>query len=192
MLIENIEIRPVAAAELSNLLAFFEGAAFADNPRWASCFCQFLHVDHRHVDWRRRTAEENRTAACARVMAGTMRGYLAFREGEPIGWCNAAPRTMLDAFLDLPDENAGTIGQITCFVIAKAHRRTGVATALLAAACRGLAQHGMAIAEAMPIPSATTDAEQHFGPLSMYLKAGFAVHRHDDDGKVWVRRSLRP
>lgn len=185
-----VEIRPLSPALLPDFLAYFEGDAFADNPKWGSCFCQFLYVDHRTVNWTERTAVENRSAACDRIRSGKMQGYLAYRDGKPVGWCNAAPRTMMAGFDDAPDPDAARIGQITCFVVAAPHRRSGVATALLQAACDGLKAQGFAIAEAMPLAEAdTTDAKAHYGPLSMFLAAGFSVHRTEDDN-VFVRRSL--
>jgi hypothetical protein len=45
-------------------------------------------------------------------------------------------------------------------------------------------------AEANPRTEATSSAENHFGPLRLYLSAGFTVHRTDDDGSVYVRRAL--
>ena len=42
----------------------------------------------------------------------------------------------------------------------------------------------------IPRPNATNTAENHYGPLGIYLAAGFAVQRTDDDGSVWVRRAL--
>ncbi len=185
-----IEIRELTPELLPDFLAYFEGDAFADNPRWASCFCQFLYVDHSKVSWPARTAEENRSAACERICSGRMQGLLAYRNGKPVGWCNAAPRTVMDAFADEPDPDAERLGQITCFVVASAHRRSGVATALLDAACAMLKRRGMAIAEAMPLAKPDSDARAHYGPLRMYLAAGFAVHRTGDDGRVFVRRSL--
>lgn len=65
-----------------------------------------------------------------------------------------------------------------------------VATALLHAACAGLKTQGLVIAEASPISAAPSDAQNRYGPLSMYLAAGFQVHRKDDDGNVYVRRPL--
>ena len=74
--------------------------------------------------------------------------------------------------------------------MAKQHRGTGVATALLHAALEGLRSQGLAIAEATANPNAATDAENHYGPLPMYLKAGFTVHTTDEDGYVTVRLDL--
>lgn len=187
---ESIEIRTLTAELLPDFLDYFEGSAFADNPRWSSCYCQFLYVDHAKVNWAERTAQENRSAACQRICTASMQGYLAYRDGKVVGWCNAAPRAMMDAFADEPDPDASQIGQITCFVVAREHRRTGVAKALLAAACAGLAAQGLSIAEAMPKPEVLDDAENHYGPLSLYIAAGFEVHRQGEHGSVYVRKHL--
>jgi len=185
-----LEIVPLSAERLPEFLAFFDGPAFADNPKWRSCYCQFLHVDHAVVDWQSRSADTNRAAACSRIGAGRMQGYLAYRDGRPVGWCNAAPRSLMEAFAGEPDADAAAIGQIGCFVVAPSERRSGIAAALLDAACAGLKTQGLAIAAATPRRQAVTDAENHHGPLALYLAAGFAIHRSDDDGTVHVRRSL--
>lgn len=185
-----IEIRKLGPETLQDFLQFFDGEAFADNPKWGFCFCQFLYVDHAKVNWATRTVAENRAAACDRIRAGRMEGFLAYRDGTPVGWCNAAPRTMMDSFADEPDPDASRIGEIACFVVAKPHRRSGVAKALLHAACAGLKARGLEIAEAIPLANAASDAQNHFGPLSMYLAAGFRIHRTDEAGRVHVRRQL--
>jgi len=187
----SIEIRPLSPDLLSDFLLFFDGDAFADNPKWASCYCQFLYVDHSRVDWKTRTLEQNRAAACERVCTSRMQGYLAYRGGVPVGWCNAAPRITMDAFASDPDPDAGRIGQIGCFVVAKAHRRTGIATALLHAACEGLSAQGLEIVEATPVEAPSNDAQAHLGTVSMYTAAGFRVHRTREDGVIQMRRNLR-
>jgi GNAT superfamily N-acetyltransferase len=186
----NIAIKSLAPDLQADFVAFFEGDAFADNPKWSSCYCQFLYVDHNRIDWAKRTAAENKAQACERIDASRMQGYLAYRDGRVVGWCNAAPRDMMDSFSDEPDPDSARIGEITCFVVAKAHRRTGVAKALLEAACEGLRAQGLEIAEAMPKEEASTDAEHHYGPRSLYEAAGFGVHRRTDDGLVIMRRRL--
>lgn len=186
-----LTIRRLGPELQGDFLQYFEGPAFADNPRWRSCYCQFLHVDHNKVQWKTRTADENRAAACTRIACSRMQGLLAYRDGEVVGWCNAAPRALLEAFADEPDPDAAELGQITCFVVALPHRRTGVARALLDAACEMLRDQGLRIAEASPLRDARSEAEHHHGPLSLYLSAGFVVHREDDDGRVLVRRALR-
>lgn len=186
----TVEIRPLGPDTRDDFLRFMEGEAFADNPKWSSCYCQCLYVNHEVEDWKSRTAEQNRSQACERIAAGRMQGYLAYRDGKVVGWCNAAPRGMLDAFANEPDHDAARLGEVTCFVVAKAHRRTGVARALLAAACSGLKAQGLEIAEAMPKAAEGTDAEQHFGPKRLFEEAGFVTFRHRDDGLVLMRRPL--
>ncbi len=187
---DTIEIRRLSPERLSAFLAFMEGDAFADNPKWRSCYCQFPLVDHTKVDWARRSADENRAAACERIGARTMQGLIAYRSGRPVGWCHAAPLRLMDAFADEPDAEADRIGQIACFVVAKPHRRSGVAREMLAAACAMFERAGLAIAQATPRADADSDAQAHFGPLALYLSAGFSMHRTDSDGTLWVRRRL--
>lgn len=185
-----LQIRPLTQELLPDFLRYFEGEAFADNPKWKSCYCQFLYVDHAKVTWSERTAEQNRAQACERICSARMQGYLAYVGQDVVGWCNAAPREMLDAFADEPDPDAATLGQITCFVVARQHRRTGVATELLAAACAGLKAQGMRVAEAMPKPEVLGDAENHYGPLRLFTAAGFQFHRQGEHGCVYVRKQL--
>jgi ribosomal protein S18 acetylase RimI-like enzyme len=187
---QAVEIRALTPDLLTDFLRYFEGTAFADNPKWRSCYCQFLYVDHSKVKWMARTAEENRRAACDRIGTSRMQGYLAYRGGEVVGWCNAAPRSMMDAFADEPDPDADRLGQITCFVVAPGHRRTGVARALLEAACAGLKAQGLSVAEAAPKPDVIGDAENHYGPLSLFTSAGFKFHRNGEHGSVYVRKVL--
>ena len=185
-----VEIHPLTPERQDDFLTFFEGDAFTDNPKWKSCFCQFLYVDHNIVNWQARTYAQNRSAACERICSSRMQGLLAYVENKPVGWCNAAPRTMLDAFNDEPDIAQAVLGQITCFVVAKAYRRSGIATVLLHAACDALKAQGLTIAEASPLADESDEAKNHFGPLRMYLAAGFVVHKSRGDGIVLVRKQL--
>lgn len=186
----SIEVKPLSPALLPDFLAFFDGKAFSDNPKWSSCYCQCFLEDHSVVKWSERTAEQNRGLACERIRQGLMQGYLAFSDGVPVGWCNAAPRRLLHALEDEPAPDADQMGVIICFLVEPSHRGQGVARELLEAACDGLRAQGLRIAEANPRKATQSAAENHFGPLGLYLSAGFAVHREDDDGSVYVRRPL--
>lgn len=187
---DPLTIRRLAPELRDDFLAFFEGPAFADNPKWKSCFCQFLHVDHAKVAWSARTADENRASACDRIACRRMQGLLAYRDGKAVGWCNAAPRVLLDAYADEPIADADEVGQIACFVVAREHRRSGVARRLLEEACAMLRDQGLRIAEANPSRDAATDGENHYGPLALYLSCGFSIVREQDDGLIVVRRPL--
>jgi len=187
-----VNIRPLSADTLPDFLGFFDVDAFADNPKWAFCYCQFLYVNHNAVQWKSRTLAENRALACDRVSADRMRGYLAWVDGQVVAWCNAAPRTRMISFDDEPDPDADVIGMIGCFVVARPHRRRGLARALLRSACQGFAAQGLTYVQALARRNAASEAEDHFGPLAMYLSEGFAIYREDDDGTVVLRKALRP
>ncbi len=186
----DIDVRALSPATLEDFLAFMEGRAFADNPQWSFCYCQCFYEDHEKVVWRERTAAQNRARACERTASGQMQGLLAYLDGEPVGWCGAAPRHLFHALDDEPTPDAEQVGAIMCFVVAPGHRGQGVARRLLSAACDALRAQGSTIAEANPRPDAATPADNHFGPLGLYLSEGFSIHRTDSDGSVYVRKAL--
>ena len=181
------DIRELTPGLLQEYLHFFDHDAFADNPRWASCYCYFPHAPHSLGNWDVNATEQNRAAVSARIRAGQMRGYLAYVNGHVMGWCNAAPRTEFTILDDEPQ--AAKIGSIVCFVIAKPFRGRRIATRLLQAACNGFRHQGLEIAEAYPRAQAESQASNHPGPLAMYLAAGFERVR-ESDGSVIVRKAL--
>ena len=190
MIMAIVQVRALTPDLLSDFLKFFDSTAFSDNPKWSSCYCQCFYEDHRVVKWSERTASENRARACERINDGLMQGYLAYLDGAPVGWCNAAPRKLLHALDDEPIPDAEQVGTIICFLVEPSHRGRGVARQLLEAACDGLRLQGLSIAEANPRTKSESAAANHFGPLSLYLSAGFSVYREDIDGSVHVRRTL--
>jgi GNAT superfamily N-acetyltransferase len=189
---EGLLIREIDPTLKDDVLGFFAHDAFADNPEWASCYCMFYHVGGAPSEWEQRTGVENRAAMAARIDAGRMPGLLAYLGGKAAGWCNAAAQPMLGGFSRL-EEMAGPadrqVGSIVCFVIAAPHRRHGLARKLLDAACDSFRRQGLIIAEAYPRKESASAAQAYHGPLSLYLGAGFVVHRDAGDFVV-VRKSL--
>jgi GNAT superfamily N-acetyltransferase len=188
----EIDIHALTPERIGDFLKFFDGEAFADNPAWRHCYCNFLYHPHAARPWKSTTAEENRTATSQRICARGLNGYLAFEGKNPIGWCQAGPRSAIAALADAPDPGAqaATAGSIVCFVIAKRMRRQGIARRFLAVACDGFRDQGLQIAEAYPRPDSKTDGENHYGPLSLYLAAGFTPVANDPDGAIVVRKTL--
>lgn len=186
-----IEIKTLSPALVRDYLSFFDHVAFADNPKWQYCYCNFLHFDHSQGRFSETKPEANRAAVEKRICAGGMHGYLAFDGVKAIGWCQAAARVTIAALGDEPDPEgvAAQTGSIVCFVIAKAHRRQGLAGRLLEAACEGFRAQGLQFAEAYPRAGISDDGQNHYGPLTMYLKAGFAPLR-ESDGTTVVRKRL--
>jgi ribosomal protein S18 acetylase RimI-like enzyme len=188
-----IDIHPLSSARRDDYLRFFEQRAFTDNPRWAGCYCYYPLHDPKTMDWERRSAAENRAAICDGMDAGTVQGWLAYRDGEVAGWCHAGARRlypMLAGSPELPTED-GRTAVIFCFVVAPGARRQGIARALLQAACDGLRAQGLRRVIGRPLRHATTAAGNHTGPLALYLDNGFAiVHEDAASGQVVVERAL--
>jgi len=118
-----------------------------------------------------------------------MHGYLAYRDGRPVGWCNAAPRVLMTTLREEAELQVDTIGSIVCFVVAKPYRGEGIARRLLEAACDGFHRQGLKIAEAYPRKDAQDEAANYHGPLAMYLATGCEPVR-EADGIVLVRKTL--
>ena len=75
-----ITIRKLSPELQQDFLRFFDGAAFSDNPKWSSCYCQCFYEDHSVVKWSERTAPQNRSLACERIQCSEMQGYLAYSD----------------------------------------------------------------------------------------------------------------
>ena len=186
----TVEVKPLGVETLDDFLAFFDRRAFMDNPVWFGCYCMEPHG----VDPDEQGPEENRADKIGRVKDGTARGFLAYVEGEPVGWCNAAPRSLMPGVVDKvlegtnpdPDEQ---VGAIACFTIAVPYRGSGVGTALLQAACDGLREQGFGAVEAYPRKGELSEARSYRGPLSMYGSAGFTKHGETETHLI-VRKSL--
>lgn len=181
---------PLSPDRLADYLAFFDTRAFTDNPRWSGCYCYFPIHDPQAIEWRERSAAENRASITGCIASGRTAGYLAYRDGEVVGWCNAGPWAMYPMLRDEAPSDADRLGVVFCFVVAPQARGQGVATGLLAAACDGLRAQGMTAVQAKPLKNARSAADNHLGPLSIYLAAGFEVVRESEDGDVFVRKSL--
>jgi len=185
-----ITIRPLTPDLREEYLDFFDHEAFTDNPRWASCYCYFPHAPHDTEKWDERTGPQNRQAVGEMIAAGTQRGYLAFVGGKAVGWCNAGLRPTFTT-LDFPEEpGALPVGSIVCFLVAPGYRGQGVATQLLDTVCEGFRSQGVTLVEAYPRAESTSSAQNHPGPLAMYLSAGF-VQLGERDGTALVRKELK-
>jgi GNAT superfamily N-acetyltransferase len=177
--VKSLEIRALSPELQDDVLRYFDYEAFAGNPAWANCYCQFFYVPD-DEGWHERSAADNRAGLCERVSTEAMTGYVAYADGEPAGWCNAGRRTRysrLDRELQGRAPDAEETGSIVCFVIAPPYRRHGLAQRLLDAAIEGFREQGLTVAEAYPVRGVEDDAGSYRGPVSLYERAGFTPYR---------------
>ena len=180
----DITVRAISPDQHDVVLHYFDLVAYADNPNWSKCFCMERLVD----DYESRTKQQNRESRSELIRSAKANGLVAYRLGRVVGWCHAAPKNEL---LNVEGEKDPKVGAIVCFVVAPDQRRQGVATTLLEAALEHLRKRGMTTAEAYPflgeIDPARWTKINYVGPLSMYLKAGFAMaEKHDDSAVVRI------
>ena len=176
----NLDIKPLSADRMDDFLAFFDDEAFADNPDWAGCYCQFYHYAAGDPRWDEAGADANRSLAREGILGGRMRGYLAYADGKAAGWCCAGPkagylRLMSDERLCSGDDTHTF--SIVCYVVAAPFRRQGIARALLRHACADARKQRYAYAEAYPQHLEESDASHYHGPQSLYEGEGFRVHK---------------
>ena len=139
-------------------------------------------------------------------------GVLAFRDGEPVGWCAVEPRACYPRVLRsrvlrlaeasapagagaAASERPGEVWSVTCFVVAPGHRRGGVADVLLHAAVHHAMLHGADVVEGYPVdrrlrPKAGP-ADLYHGTLNLFLRSGFQVVSSAVPGRAVVRLDLR-
>ena len=86
-----VEIRRFAPDLVDDYFRLFDDA-FRDFPDWRGCFCAFYDDPCASADWDPEQVERNRGYREAVIDRGGAHGLLAYDEGEPIGWLNAAPR----------------------------------------------------------------------------------------------------
>ena len=162
----------------------------------ARCWCQYFRL--RGKAWQTATAATNRDALQAQMLDDPVPpGVVAYSDGEPVGWCAVAPRASYSrlAFSDvataLPDEDG--VWSVTCFVVRVGHRRSGLANSLLAAAVELAARHDAPLVEAYPVDvtvKKASSAELYHGPLSLFLRHGFAELARPLPHRALVRKAL--
>lgn len=173
-----LKIRPLERDRASELLDYLSDLDFGHAPHWATCFCQFYHLDCSMAAWKDRSGEDNRKLALANIESGKMQGYLAYWGDQVIGWLNVNDIQHYDRIYnfvkgDLPQ---GTWGLPICYVIHPQFRRQGVAKALLKRALSDYRAMGFTGLVAMPILDSTSSPELLYrGSLGLYEQMGFRM-----------------
>ena len=185
-----VEVRRLSPNELGPFLDFMDDRAFAGQPQWGGCHCQFYLNTPEQNEEPAAKQGLNRERACDRINAGTMQGYLAFETVDgverAIGWM-AANRA--NNFVALPPTD-DDVARIICFVVDQDFQGRGVATALLEFGLEDLSLRGFNRVDAAPLASGEFVAHGYRGPLSMFLKHGFERGPMLDEQHVLVSRAL--
>lgn len=198
----TIDIKPLTPDIAGDYFDFFDNRAFTDHAEWSCCYCTWFHMDRSHeqkigeavksdggTDALRRALRET---AKKFVREGTLKGYLAYADDVPIGWCNANDKAAFNRF-DLDAEVSGfirgnedNVKSVTCFTIAPEYREKGIATALLKRVVQDAKAEGYSAVEGYSRLHDEREAFDFTGPVRLYEKAGFTKTK--EKGKVIIMR----
>lgn len=179
-----LQIVRLTPARTEDYLTFFETYAHGDEKEWGHCcYCiNFGAVDHRQEEGGKfQDPAVRRQYAIDYINKGILQGYLAYRDGKVVGWCNANTKEDCaycygNTFIygSLPSEFPGRKTKaVYCFAIAPAARRQGVATALLERVIADAKAEGFDAVEVYPEKTEMDIYYSYSGHKTMCEKLGF-------------------
>lgn len=134
------------------------------------------------AEYRKRPAEENRSAFCRIVDDGPSPGLLALEADLAVGWCQVTPRAAIPAIeqmwrLQRVDDTP--VWSISCLYVRKGYRKRGITAVLIAEAVAAARQAGAPAIEAYPFDASVSPSSTGTGYASTFARAGFTtVVRH--------------
>ena len=182
----QIHLRRLSPDSLHDFLDYFDHRAFLNDDDWAGCYCQA------YLNPPSTKAEEvfgegkARQAACDRVAAGTMDGYLAYEGNRVVGWCAAAGSLMFQALPGAEEK----LARILCFNIDPDFRHQGLASEILDLVIADLAARDFEAVEAAPRVEEFSERSFQGTPV-MFEKRGFEKVMELAQGQLLMRKYLK-
>jgi GNAT superfamily N-acetyltransferase len=195
------ELRIIPANEAS-----FEDLQTVFGSRGAAAHCQCQRFKLRRGEAfskfpvEQRAARLRQDAASGDPASPTTAGLIAYRDGEPVGWCAVEPRPSYPGLvrnIRVPwegrneDRSDASVWAVTCVFARAGHRRQGIGSALVRAAVEFARERGARALEGYPMittPGQTIIwAELHVGARSMFTAAGFTEVSHPTPRRVVMR-----
>jgi GNAT superfamily N-acetyltransferase len=175
----EVRIEPASAAAFALVEHALTGGGDG-----GSCWCRFLLETRSAFD---ASSRDEKRAALRDELAGAAvaPALVATVDGEGAGWVRVAPRPAQAGVLRTRVVRAGStepaaaadVWAVTCFVIRREHRGTGLAADLLDAAVAHAAAHGARVIEGYPVDRAerpdASSAELWHGTAGLFARAGF-------------------
>lgn len=168
----RLQFRPLTPSRWPDLVRLF-----GERGACGGCWCMWWRLPRSRFVQQKGAG--NKRAFKRIVDAGETPGLLAYRGGEPIGWCALAPRETyprLERSRILKRVNAEPVWSVSCFFVARPFRRRGVTVALLQAAVRYARARGARVVEGYPVEprrGPMPDAFAWTGTASAFRRAGF-------------------
>ena len=167
----GLRFLPLTPARWSHLEALF-----GERGACGGCWCMYWRLARPRFESQKGAG--NRRAFKKLVDTGARPGILAYRDGQPIGWCAFGPREgypVLGRSRILKPVDGRPVWSVTCLFVARPHRRRGVTVDLLRAAAQHAARRGASILEGYPVEPRSGRLPDVFawtGLSSAFRKAG--------------------
>ena len=165
----------------------------------ASCQCIWPMLSNK--DWNTTTTPQRTDMFRAEIDEGPPPGLVAYVDGEAAGWIRIGPRTaqariprtrIIAASSAEPFDDP-SVWAVTCFVVRREHRGTGLNAALLRAAVDYAAASGARLVEGYPVDTRGEKQRANdlfHGTLNTFLGAGFTEQTVMKPGRVLVTLDL--
>jgi GNAT superfamily N-acetyltransferase len=164
----GLEYAPVTPERLADLGLFSER-----HGKFRYCSCMRWRMTSSEF---RRSTKEGRVAALeGLVRRGMPVGVLAYRAGEPVGWCSIAPRETyraLERYRALPRLDDAPVWSVVCFFVDRRVRGRGAPLGLLRAAVDYARSLGAAVVEGYPVEPGPR-LYTYMGSPAIFQEAGF-------------------
>ena len=158
------------------------------------CWCMLWR--QRKADYDRSIGAANREMMKALVDQGLPPGLLAYNGDQAVGWLSIAPRSTfirLETSRVLKPVDDQRVWSISCFLIAKSHRKQGLAVDLLKAGCDFADHQGAKIVEGYPIAPVKKPYPAAYawtGFETIFKRAGFKEVARRSPTRPIMRKAL--
>ncbi|MFI5914793.1 GNAT family N-acetyltransferase [Dactylosporangium sp. NPDC051541] len=166
----------------------------AHNGVFGGCWCMGFHAEG---VGRGHTPAGNRAAKEARVRSGDAHAALVYDGESCVGWCQYGPTEELPRIKRRQAYEQAEVAppdwRVTCFFVARTHRRQGVADAALAGALDLIAAAGGGVVESYPeevVDRTVAAAFLHNGTVALFERHGFTRDRRIGKHHWVVRRAI--
>jgi GNAT superfamily N-acetyltransferase len=163
-----LEFLPLTAERAADLERFSAG-----HGRFRYCSCMRWRMTS--TEYKASGKDDRADALAALAAADRPLGVLAYRDGEPVGWCSVAPRESyhgLERYRALQRIDDTAVWSVVCFFVDAKERRKGVTTGLLQAACRYAIAAGADAVEGYPVEPGPR-SYTYMGSPATFAAAGF-------------------
>ncbi|SIR65134.1 GNAT family N-acetyltransferase [Microbacterium sp. RURRCA19A] len=179
---------------------FDDSETALDSGDGPECQCQWWMLPN--GPWKETSVAERSELFRAELDGDLPPGLIAYVDGEPAGWVRVGPRTTQPRLARTRNVTGSTnepldddsVWAVTCFVVRKAHRGSGLMRDLLDAAVEAARDGGARVVEGYPRePSAAKIPvnDLYLGTVSIFEAAGFTVIDRPKSDRALVSLTLR-